>query len=819
MSVYRIDDRVVAFTPGGPVTWAISGPTYPPVSGGALWLNTDYSAADWGRDSLFLDVMRTARGWRAQTSGQYDDAAKRAEMMATADADGYPTVLPADTAAGTIVLLEQGSASAPALGGRYRLEYQGAGALLLGGVSNQTTGVGYIEFDFTPTDSNSIDIRITATASGNHIRGLKCYLVAHAALAASGQVVHPAFDAAYGGIGLLRFMLAQDTNKNAQSIWADAPQPTSIGRGVSWLEMVKVCNELGCHGWFHFPYAATADYVTQAATIVRDNLNPALKAYFEYGNECWNSSYNFDCYPYLDALRAGKSYNVYEQWGGRSTECMVAASAVFAGQMERIVRVMGVQTGYLGLETNNLYAPGWVAEVGGRVVPHTVHDAIAVTGYFNCEYSQWPAVVAAAATDYATGRALMLAKVQEEIDLHQNSYWPHHKAVANGLGKQLIMYEGGSHLYNPGGHGNDALANQLVAEVNRGDLIVDKYAQQMTNWELFSSVAGGFNQFSATRTPTATGEFGALQNINVATPRHTAIMGYNAGTFPVVAGIDPLPLNQRIVIGGHSITDAIARAPLADAITAMGGTVAKWTATGAHATMQNRWNNPVESGTPDNIKALMEAGGADYDAFLTIEAHGGSYAGRTSVVEHIRWSDSYAVGVQWMNLAASTGAQTYFANFWRNDSARVFGADWRASHSVVIWDGAGGGNTGAQNLTELEAYNNLLDTINANRAGGTPVVRLVPWLDVFLAVYDAIQAGTVTGITMADIMSDDVHPDTPQGRWILVATLLAVVYRRHPDELPANVGAAINVSSGLAAQLRPIVWATCLATARAGLSA
>jgi hypothetical protein len=295
----------------------------------------------------------------------------------------------------------------------------------------------------------------------------------------------------------------------------------------------------------------------------------------------------------------------------------------------------------------------------------------------------------------------------------------------------------------------------------------------------------------------------------------TWLVGSTVPTDPVIT---PLPLNQRIVIGGHSITDAIARTPLTEAISAMGGTVAKWTATGPHTTLLNRWNNPVASGTPDNIKALMEAGGADYDAFVTIEAHGGDYGGRASVVEHMRWSDSYGLGVQWMNLAASTGAQTYLANFWRTDTAQTFGADWRNSHTTVIWTGGGGGDSRAANLTELQAWDNLLDTINANRAGGTPVVRLVPWLQVHLAVWDAIAAGTVTGITMADIMSDDVHPDTNAGRWILLATLLAVVYRRHPDTLPANAGTQANISTGLAAQLRPIVWATCLATPRTGLA-
>jgi len=813
----RIGNTVIVFTSAGMRAYDVSGvlppvTEYPPVSTGRLWLNTDYSAYDWGRDSLFLDVMRTARGWRATVTSPefiYDDATKRAEMMASATQDGYPTILPASTIAGTSVLMSQGAASAPALGGRYRLTYQGSGTLVIGGVTSRTDHAGYIEFDFTPTDTNNIDIQITATTPGDPLRGFQCFMVQYAALMAAGQVVHPAFKAAYGGIGLLRFMMAQDTNTNAQSNWADAPTPTSIGKGVSWLEMVKVCNELGCHGWFHWPYAATSDYVTQAATVVRDNLNPLLKAYVEYGNECWNPSGGFHCYPYLDALRAGKSYNVYEQWGGRSTECMQAASAVFAGQMNRIVRVMGVQTGWLGLESNNLYAPGWVAEQAGRVVPHTVHDAIAVTGYFNCAYDQWPAVIAAAQADYATGRALMLSKVQEEIDLHLNSYWPHHKAVANGLGKQLIMYEGGSHLYNPGGHGNDALANQLVAEVNRGDLIVDKYAAMMTNWALFSSVNGGFHQFGSTRFPTATGEFGARQTINVATPRSAAIMGYNAGAFPVVApvGITPLPLNQRLVISGHSIPDATAKTELTAAVSAMGGTIQKWTATGPHSSAQWRWTNAVAVGTPDNVKALMEAGGAAYDTFIGIEAHGGSYTngadlvGRASVQEHITWSEANNYALLWHNLAAGTGAQTHYMTFWRNDPPRLFDAAWRAAQEPekIAWD-------------TIFAY------VNANKVAGSNDMRRVPLLEVFCKVYDGIQDGTVTGITMADLFSDDVHIDTPVGRWVQMATIFAVVYRRNPSELPANAGPNANISSALAAQLRPIIWSTCVSDLRTGLS-
>lgn len=59
---------------------------------------------------------------------------------------------------------------------------------------------------------------------------------------------------------------------------------------------------------------------------------------------------------------------------------------------------------------------------------------------------------------------------------------------------------------------------------------------------------------------------------------------------------------------------------------------------------------------------------------------------------------------------------------------------------------------------------------------------------------------------MPDFFIDSVHINTPEGRWVQIATILAVVYHRHPDELPANAGSLANISPALAAQLRPIIW-------------
>ena len=533
-----------AAAPGTPAASAPRAPAYAPLSQGRLWLNLSF-AADWGRDNPFLDVMRYAREWRAQTASAWSDAAALKRMLATVDADGYPTALPPGASAGTLVLTEQAPETAPAIGGRYRLEWQGSGTVVVTGGRAQTQGANWIEFDYTPTGNNMVDIQIKATAPGNHVRGMRCYMTAHAKLVAEGKRVHPAFAAVWGGVKLLRFMDPMSANTAAYINWNEAPTLTSIGRGPALAELVDMCNELGCDGWFTLPYQANADYVTQAATLVRDRLNPALKAYVEYSNEWWNFGYGFNTSAYLEALRKTKRYNWAEQAGGRSTETMQAWSAVFAGQMHRTVRVAGVHSGWQGLEHSLLHAPGWVAEVPGRAVPHTVHDAIAVTGYFYLPAEKWPEVLKLAASNYEAGRALLVDKLNENINQLIKSTFPYFRGVADGLRKKLVMYEGGTHLQNPGNLSNPALANRLVNDINNGPLMYALYARVMSAWDKIGD--GAFNQYSAATRETDTGSFGAQFHLrDVSQSRFRACQDYNQRKL-VVSGLDGTPVGGKTV--------------------------------------------------------------------------------------------------------------------------------------------------------------------------------------------------------------------------------------------------------------------------------
>ena len=271
---------------------------------------------------------------------------------------------------------------------------------------------------------------------------------------------------------------------------------------------------------------------------------------------------------------------------------------------------------------------------------------------------------------------------------------------------------------------------------------------------------------------------------------------------PIIPQGSPVSFGSRLVVTGHSIPDAIFTYPWAGVISDAGYTPQVSAGTGPYTTAGYRWDNDPSG--PDAVKGLLQASGASYDLFLGTEAHGGSYGGRASVQTHITFSNAYGYALLWHALAANAGAQTFYSNFWRDDPSLRFDSAWRSSLDVEapLWDG-------------------IIDHVNANRAAGTRPMLLVPWLQVFMAVYDAIQSGAVTGVSMADFFTDNVHTST-NGQWLQMATVMAVMYRQHPNNLSNVVSlqysGTLSITPALAAQLRPIVWATCRATYRAGLA-
>jgi hypothetical protein len=93
----------------------------------------------------------------------------------------------------------------------------------------------------------------------------------------------------------LRMMDIVKTNNNQTSDWAQRPKPTDANyarAGVSWEDLIQLCNMVKANMWVCVPVRATDDYVKQLATLIKNNLDPSLSVYVEYSNEVWNTAFD-----------------------------------------------------------------------------------------------------------------------------------------------------------------------------------------------------------------------------------------------------------------------------------------------------------------------------------------------------------------------------------------------------------------------------------------------------------------------------------------------------------------------------------------------
>jgi hypothetical protein len=152
--------------------------------------------------------------------------------------------------------------------------------------------------------------------------------------------------------------------------------------------MVELSNEIAADPWFTLPHQATDAYMRAFATYVRDHLDHRRKAYAEYSNEVWNWIFGQAHWAQAQAVQrwgAEAGGDAWMQYAGMRAAQMAAIwEEVFGAEAERrLIRVVGTQTGWLGLSQPLLEAPLWVAEDPGRNrQPAAYFDAYAVTGYF-----------------------------------------------------------------------------------------------------------------------------------------------------------------------------------------------------------------------------------------------------------------------------------------------------------------------------------------------------------------------------------------------------------------------------------------------------
>jgi hypothetical protein len=402
-----------------------------------FWFFNDYQYT-WP----FVDFFKTSRPFWSSSSSAWDDG-----RSLTLDTNGYPMSLLSGQYAATVLFFGGGE---PHPAGDYTLLYDGQGQVQIdqsqgAAITVVSNAAGRIVFT-VPGANQGFRIRIMQTTAGNYVRNIRVIAPGFEQTYAT-QIFHPLFLERLGEMRCLRFMDWMEANTTTIKNWSERTKTTyqtQVGpSGVALEYLVELCNRLRCDGWFCLPVRGTNDCFKQYAAYIRDHLDPCLKAYFEFGNECWNGGVQSNV-GYMDSIGVILGFTSgwdaqHHGWARRMTDMLCIIDTVYAGHMDRCVRILATQVGNTGV------VDGLLNFYGG--VNHG--DAIAVAPYFNgrslhggTDINQWLDSLAADASttdkkisaDHAIAVAHNMKLVAYESGL---DVWPASYGITDSLARQI----------------------------------------------------------------------------------------------------------------------------------------------------------------------------------------------------------------------------------------------------------------------------------------------------------------------------------------------------------------------------------------------
>jgi len=466
----------------------------------SMGVNLDFPG-DWSKDYPFIDLMKNSRNWiveceGAETSCFPNNIQPEDDGVSWIDLDerGWPKSMqskadPTITFGGisTIFLtLEEDDRPAD----RLVVLYEGEGILdyrLAAQKNERLSQPGRDILDLDPQGEYAyLIIRATdPNKTGNYLRNIRIIPEQLVDEYEAGETIfHPDFLAYIQNFKSLRFMDWMQTNSSVEKEWEDRPQPDNQ---ISYLNhyipqkgkvtgypievMVALANRANANPWFSIPHQATDEYITEFAKLVKDSLDPTLKVQIEYSNEVWNWGFPQATYALESANQrwgkdeSGEDYgDGYMQFHGMKTAQMCDIwKQVFGEDRERVICVLGVHTGWKGLEQSALDCPLYVAE-GHKPCWQNGIDVLGVTGYFSglLQEEENEDTIASwlsnSDSNYAFDRAFQQLEIggvegikrddngssDSVEDAIQAFQYFGEEAAKKGLG--LIWYEGGTHF-------------------------------------------------------------------------------------------------------------------------------------------------------------------------------------------------------------------------------------------------------------------------------------------------------------------------------------------------------------------------------------
>jgi len=553
---------VVATAEPTPEPAVLAEPQFAPVTNRNLGLGLA-GVNDWSPQQPFLNVMKTARPWVGHLPDQWGGwDHDRLAAEGYLDPNGWPTAFPPELTGITTLILTDLAPDAGGVAGRYDLTYTGQGTLVVEGRAEITdTAPNRITFDYKPGDG-AVLITLTAIDSTDPVRDIIVVRQDRASALAAGDIFNPDWLDRIHGVKLIRLMDWSAISDSTLASPKDRPRPdnyTWARNGVPVEIQIALANTLQADPWFNLPHLADDALITEWATLAHDTLDPALNAHVELSNEVWNWQFTQARWA-EDQGRArwGKKDAWVQFYALRAMQAASIWTGIYGPDAAtRLTRIIGTQTGWLGLEDLILDAPLVIAE--GLPAPATQFDAYAVTGYFSAvlgasekipmvkgwlEQSAADAETAITAANltgaeadsyrarhrYDTAFTLAAQELRDgslsgdptdSLTAGLTEILPYHAAVAAKHGLRLMMYEGGTHVVGYGPAVDDPDLTDFFTALNYTPQMGALYADLLAGWARLSPEP--FNAFVDVIRPAKWGSWGALRHLTDDNPRWQAL--------------------------------------------------------------------------------------------------------------------------------------------------------------------------------------------------------------------------------------------------------------------------------------------------------
>jgi len=408
----------------GPMARAFDPASLPPAGchpdgisywGGAMFANALYHGGEWLEFSGF--------NW-----GNYIDYWEQPQF----DANGYPRYLTNGLSLRAIPYGLNNPANQDVVTGQFILEWTGVADIRYGGTflpgksSGAQTGVlTNGRRAYLATQSSSLTV--VQIQSNNPPASIRLWLPDPADpqnRSLTNRLWHPHFidrirDRDWG---VIRMMNMQSMNANPQQDWPDRRPPSHIfmtgelnprspgggsdgdrWTGISFEQMVDLCNATSNDLWVCVPHLATAAFVTNLARLIRfgsDGVMPYthavpdpvyaplatnLRVFVEYSNEIWNNGYSFPQGNWADGEAAALGISRARFNGRKFCDTWRIFQAVFGGTT-RLVRVAATFTAVQSYSTDFLDE---IKSYGPGLSPPVEPDIIGITTYFGNGIQDW----------------------------------------------------------------------------------------------------------------------------------------------------------------------------------------------------------------------------------------------------------------------------------------------------------------------------------------------------------------------------------------------------------------------------------------------